>query len=66
MTTIFAAIFILVIIAASAFKWGYSDGEEKGYEEGLDDGAQLFRGSNAMALHVDQITTAESAGIQAT
>lgn len=47
MTTILAAIFLLVIVASFAFKWGYSDGEEKGYEEGLDDGAQLFRGSLA-------------------
>lgn len=51
MTTILAAIFLLVIVASFAFKWGYSDGEEKGYEEGLDDGAQLFRGSLA---HLNQ------------
>lgn len=47
MTTIITAICMLVIVASFAFKWGYSDGEEKGYEEGLDDGAQLFRGSLA-------------------
>lgn len=47
MTTIITAIFLLVIVASFAFKWGYSDGEEKGYEEGLDDGAQLFRSSLA-------------------
>lgn len=47
MTTIFAAIFLLVIVASFAFKWGYSEGEVKGYEDGLDDGAQLFRGSLA-------------------
>lgn len=47
MTTIFAAIFLLVIVASLAFKWGYSEGAVKGYEDGLDDGAQIFRGSLA-------------------
>ena len=47
MTTIITAICLLILVAAFAFKWGYSDGEEKGYEDGLDDGAQLFRGSLA-------------------
>ena len=51
MTTIITAICLLILVALFAFKWGYSDGVETGYEEGLDDGAQLFRGSLA---HLNQ------------
>lgn len=47
MTTIITAICLLILVASLAFKWGYSDGEVKGYEDGLDDGAQIFRGSLA-------------------
>lgn len=47
MTTIITAICLLILVASLAFKWGYEDGKVKGYEDGLDDGAQLFRGSLA-------------------
>lgn len=45
MTTVITSICLLLLVAVFAFRWGHSDGEEKGYQEGLEDGAQLFRGS---------------------
>ena len=45
MTSTITEICLLILVGALALKWGYSDGKSKGYDEGLEDGAQLFRAS---------------------